>query len=469
MKKSKRWIHILLAIGMISFAAILGQLKNSWGESKVEFDSSESPLENSKVEEAEPEVLVKFRSGVTKEEIINLVSRNNDRIEDKIEIVDNLYSIDDFDGETSKEIVKQYVALGDMVEYAEPNEMIVLDDPAISPLKSVSAIGVSSNATPNDPLIEEQWSLLNSGKNGGKQNADIAALKAWESTTGSEEVVIAVLDTGVDYNHEDLSKNMWVRPDSIPMYADEELGAIDDSYGFNADANSGDPMDTNGHGTHCAGIIGASGNNGVGIAGINWNVKIMPLKFLGSGGFGSTKNAIEAINYAVERKKAGVNIRVINASFGSTLYSKALESAIREAGKEGILFVAAAGNNKTNNDRRAHYPSNFDLPNIISVAASDRNDGLASFSNFGENTVHISAPGKDIMSTWLNNQYREASGTSMAAPQVVGVAGLIIAQNPDITVEDLRHKLENGIDKRDTFLGKVRNGGRLNAAKALSN
>ena len=190
---------------------------------------------------------------------------------------------------------------------------------------------------------------------------------------------------------------------------------------------------------------------------------------MGRGGFGTTKDAIEAINYAVDRKQKGVNVRVINASWGSTLRSKALEDAIRAAGENGILFVAAAGNASTDNDKRPHYPSNYALPNVISVAATDRNDALTSFSNYGVKTVHIAAPGKDILSTWLNDQYREASGTSMAAPQVAGVAALIVAANPDITVDQLRKKLLSAVDKIDSLNGKVENGGRLNASKALGN
>ena len=226
-------------------------------------------------------------------------------------------------------------------------------------------------------------------------------------------------------------------------------------------------MDDNGHGTHCAGIIGAEGDNDQGIAGINWKVRIMPLKFLGKGGFGTTKDAIEAINYAVDRKRNGVNVRVISASWGSTSYSKALEDSIRAAGEAGILFVAAAGNNSTDNDKRPHYPSNYNLPNVISVAALDRNDQLASFSNFGVKTVHIAAPGKEIVSTWLNDAFREASGTSMATPYVSGTAALILAGEPTLSVDKLRERLLKSVDKLEVLNGKIESGGRLNAAKAL--
>jgi subtilisin family serine protease len=193
----------------------------------------------------------------------------------------------------------------------------------------------------------------------------------------------------------------------------------------------------------------------------------MPLKFLGRGGFGTTADAIAAINYAIDRRKHGVNIRVINASWGSTLRSKALEDTIRAAGDAGILFVAAAGNNGSDNDKRAHYPSNYDLPNVVSVAALDRNDQLASFSNWGLKKVHVAAPGKDIRSTWLGDAYRDASGTSMAAPQVSGVAALIVANEPNITVAKLKEKLLSSVDKLDSLSGKIASGGRINAAKAV--
>jgi subtilisin family serine protease len=193
----------------------------------------------------------------------------------------------------------------------------------------------------------------------------------------------------------------------------------------------------------------------------------MPLKFLGKGGFGTTKDAIEAINYAIDRKRAGVNLRAISASWGSTQYSRALEDAIRKAGEEGILFIAAAGNASANTDKTPHYPSSYKLPNVISVAALDRFDQLASFSNYGAKSVHIAAPGKEIMSTWLKGNYREASGTSMATPQVSGVAGLILALNPNMPVEEVRERLLKSVDRLDSLNGKIENAGRLNAAKAI--
>ena len=231
-----------------------------------------------------------------------------------------------------------------------------------------------------------------------------------------------MLDSGVDYTHPDLENNIWKRPENIKAYEDRNLGEIDDFHGYNALDNDGDPMDQNGHGTHCAGIIGAEGGNNEGITGVNWTVQIMPLKFMDATGSGTTKDAIEAINYVIDRKKAGVNVRIISASWGSTQKSRALEDVIKEAYEAGILFVAASGNASVDNDKSPHYPSSYNVGNVISVAALDRNDQLTSFSNFGAKTVHIGAPGKDILSTWLDHEFRTASGTSMATPVVAGVA-----------------------------------------------
>jgi subtilisin family serine protease len=226
-------------------------------------------------------------------------------------------------------------------------------------------------------------------------------------------------------------------------------------------------MDQNGHGTHCAGIIGAEGGNNIGIAGVNWKVQIMPLKFMNAGGFGTTKDAIEAINYAIDRKHAGVNVRVINASWGSTMKSRALEDVIRKAEEAGILFVAASGNASTDTDRRPHYPASYNVGNIISVAALDHNDELASFSNYGAKSVHVAAPGVDILSTWLGNEYEKHSGTSMATPVVAGVAALVLSERPNLSVDQLREVLLESVDKLPALSGKVSTGGRINAAKAV--
>jgi subtilisin family serine protease len=409
--------------------------------------------------------LVRFKPNISLAEIKKISLRKNDLVEDKLEYINGLIAIDDLDNRQPEQVAEEYRRMGEMVEYAEPVFEIKLD-PEIATTQP-PLVEVAEDNLPNDPYFVSQWALRNSGQNNGKEKADIDAINAWLKTKGSRKIVVAVLDSGVDYLHTDLIENNWQRPDSVPAYKDDELGLFNDEHGFNSAENAGDPMDDNGHGTHCAGVVGAVGDNNEGIAGINWDVEIMPLKFLGKGGFGTTKNAIEAINYAIDRKKAGVNVRVISASWGSTQYSRALEDAIRKAGEEGILFVAAAGNSSANTDKTPHYPSSYKLPNVVSVAALDRFDQLASFSNYGPKSVHIAAPGKEIMSTWLKGNYREASGTSMATPQVSGVAALVLAVNPNLSVEELRERLLKSVDKLDTLDGKIENGGRLNAAKAV--
>jgi len=474
MNRGNIWIRLMIVVVAVTFAAVLGQidrwrtsLRPTVQETTVDGKKPRPPKKRPRDENV-PEVLVRFKPGVSLETVRSIAARSNDRVEDEIESVAGLVSIDDLDDDDPVVLAEQYAAMADHVEYAEPNFEIRLDPQPNAPFSKDLVHRDLAGVVPNDPQFAEQWALNNLGQDGGKDRADIDALKAWLTSTGNRKVVVAVLDSGVDYTHKDLVANMWLRPENVPQYTDDELGTFDDRHGFDADANIGDPMDDNGHGTHCAGVIGAEGDNGEGIAGINWKVQIMPLKFLGRGGFGSTKNAIEAINYAIDRKKKGVNVRVISASWGSTQRSKALEDAIRAAGDAGILFVAAAGNASTDNDKRPHYPSNYDLPNVISVAALDRTDSLASFSNYGVKTVHIAAPGKDIISTWLNDDYRSASGTSMATPHVAGIAALVVAHEPRITVQKLRERLLNTADKLDSLNGRVATG-RVCAANAIAN
>ncbi|MEA3419093.1 MAG: S8 family serine peptidase [Campylobacterota bacterium] len=266
---------------------------------------------------------------------------------------------------------------------------------------------------PNDPKFGKLWGQHNTGQpiNGrnGTKDADIDAPEAWDISTGSDAVVVAVIDTGVDYLHEDIAGNMWKNTNEIPDNGidDDNNGYIDDAYGINAVNNSGDPMDIlaedGGHGTHVAGTIAAVGDNGKGVVGVSWNARIMALKFLSTGG-GSTSDAIECLEYVIAQKNAGVNIVATNNSWGGGGYSPALKDAIQATNNLGILFTAAAGNGGEdrrgdNNDAYPHYPSSYDLPGVISVAATDQNDALASFSNYGVTSVDLSAPGTNILST----------------------------------------------------------------------
>jgi len=467
MNRNNFLIHLALAVVLILIAAFAGQL-NRWrrewkhrvhimpvAEKKRASTAEEIALAENHSGRAE--LLVKFKSGTSAEAIDRIMEQFHDRIEDRIEIDPGLDAIDDLDDADVAATVAKYNTLPE-VEYAEPNyeiEQDVVDRSEFIPV------------LPRDPRFNDQWALANSGQRGGTEGADISATRAWATTTGSDKVVVAVLDSGVDYTHEDLAPNMWTRPANLAPYHDNELGTIDDTNGFNAIDNSSDPMDENGHGTHCAGIIGAEGSNDIGISGVNWKVQIMPLKFMNAGGFGTTKDAIEAINYVIDRKKAGVNVRIISASWGSTQKSRALEEVIRKAYESDILFVAASGNASTNNDRNPHFPSSYNVPNVISVAALDRNDQLAKFSNFGVKSVAIAAPGVDILSTWLGNEYEEKSGTSMATPVVAGVAALIVAEHPRISVDDLKKKVLASVDPLPGLKDKVTTGGRVNAAKAV--
>ena len=468
MNRNNFLIHVALAIVLILVAAFAGQL-NRWRKhwkSQMRIVPAEEKKRPQTAEEvaiaearanSRPEVLVKFKSGVSQDAIDALSARFNDQVEDRIENAPGWIAIDDLEDASTAATVREYLLLPE-VEYAEENFEINLTEAVDSSIVPVF---------PHDPQFIEQWALQNSGQRGGKEGADISAPLAWATTTGSEEVVVAVLDTGVDYNHEDLKPNMWTRPASMEAYQDADLGSVDDEYGFNAVENASDPMDDNGHGTHCAGIIGAEGENDLGIAGVNWKVRIMPLKFMNAGGSGTTKDAIEAINYAINRKKAGVNVRIISASWGSTQRSRALEDVIRKAYEADILFVAAAGNSSVSNDRTPHFPSSYNVPNVVSVAALDRNDQLAKFSNWGAKSVAIGAPGVDILSTWLGNAYEEKSGTSMATPVVAGVAALIVAEHQGMSVDDVRKKLLASTDPIVALKGKTVTGGRINAAKAL--
>src|SRR5215213_2116960 len=474
MKGRNYTVHFALAASLVLFAALAGQVSR-WESKRSKFVLREVPPRARTVEpprvidsfRGDADVLVRFRAGVSDERIRAIAARLGDRVEDEIESVEGLTSIDDLDGERVEEIVEDYATLPE-VEYAEPNFEIKVDPLAADSIRS-RFVSSDTWSGPNDPLLSEQWGLINTGQREGKAGADVSAGYAWERTHGSRKVVVAVLDSGVDYTHEDLAANIWHRPADMEMYFDKELGFVDDFNGFSAVDRARDPMDENGHGTHCAGIVGAEGDNAKGVAGVNWQVEIMPLKFMGRGGFGTTKDAVEAINYVIDRKKAGVNVRVISASWGSTQRSRALGDVIRKAYENDILFVAAAGNSTTNNDRMPHYPSSYDVPNVVSVAALDRHDELAKFSNYGVKSVAIAAPGVDILSTWLGNAYEEKSGTSMATPVISGVAALILAENPRLSVDELKKKLLASTDPIVALKGKIVTGGRINAAKALEN
>ena len=325
--------------------------------------------------------------------------------------------------------------------------------------------------TPNDPSLWRLYGLHNSGQSGGTTDADLDALEAWEITTGSRDVVIGVIDSGVDINHPDLAANIWVNPGETPNNGidDDGNGFVDDVNGWDFYDNDNTPNDGNGHGTHVAGTIGAVGNNNLGIAGVNWEVSILPLRFLGNDGSGWTSDAVAAVNYATMLKRDfDINVAATNNSWGGGGYSRTLDRAIEAANNQGIMFVAAAGNEGNNNDTNPRYPTNYDAPNVISVAALNRNDNLAGFSNYGATTVDVGAPGVSIYSTLPSNSYGSFSGTSMAAPHVAGVIGLLNAAKPGISVTEVTDAILGTVDTVQSLQGKTVSGGRVNAAAALS-
>ncbi|MBI4231006.1 MAG: choice-of-anchor D domain-containing protein [Planctomycetes bacterium] len=326
------------------------------------------------------------------------------------------------------------------VEYAEPNSIVRAD------------------LLPDDPRFPELWGLRNTGQNGGTPGADIHAEMAWNVSTGSRTVRVAVIDTGIDYTHPDLAANIWANPDEIPANGidDDHNGFVDDLRGWDFVNDDNDPRDDMGHGTHVAGTIGAVGDNGTGVAGVDWQVSLVPVKFLDAGGSGTTADAVAAVDYA-----AALGVDVMNASWGSTEDSRALYDAI--AGGGGSLFVAAAGNDALDNDAVPHFPSNYDLPNVIAVAATDRHDLKADFSDWGATTVDLGAPGVDILSTIPGGGYGLASGTSMAAPHVSGVAALVRAAAPGIEIAQMRQRLLDSVDPIPALSGITVSGGRLNA------
>ncbi|MBI3271083.1 MAG: discoidin domain-containing protein [Planctomycetes bacterium] len=321
-----------------------------------------------------------------------------------------------------------------------------------------------ASRTPNDPRFGELYGLHNVGQTGGTSDADIDAPEAWDLTTGGD-VIVADIDTGVDYTHPDLAANMWRNPaeaNGTPGVDDDGNGFVDDVFGFDFANNDADPKDDNEHGSHTSGTIAAVGNNGLGVAGVAWQAKIMAMKFLTGSGSGSTSNAVKCINYA--RTKGA---RVMSNSWGGGGFSQSLKDSVDAAAAAGILFVAAAGNESNDNDALPSFPASLTSSNVIAVAATDSRDQLASFSNFGARTVHLSAPGVGTLSTIPGGGFASFSGTSMATPHVAGVAALLVAANPAITLAEMKNAILSSVDPVPALAGKVSTGGRLNAFKAV--
>lgn len=354
------------------------------------------------------------------------------------------------------------------VEYAEPNwiQFALKKRPAPTVRDARRRLRAT---TPNDTNVRDQWYLNNTGQTGGAADSDIDAFEAWDVQTGAKDVVVAVIDTGIDYRHPDLAANVWNNPKEIGTdlqgrdkrtngVDDDANGYIDDWRGWDFDSNDNDPLDANGHGTHVAGTVAAVTNNGRGVAGVSWNAKVMALQFLGPEG-GTTANAIKAVAYAARN-----GATLTNNSWGGGAFNNGLLDAI-ETSKQ--LFVAAAGNNGANNDAVPFYPASYESDYVIAVAATDHNDKLGYFSNYGATSVDIGAPGVDIYSTWLNGTYGRLDGTSMAAPTVSGALSILKSQMPAMGPLQLKARLLGKADPVAGLTGKVATGARLNVANGL--
>ncbi len=450
---------ILTFVAAIALALIVLQLFAQRAETQSEAPGSAQEAtftEDNERDFASGKIIVKLEEDATQRDLRELNRENDARTEDDLPRSD-LNVIDLPNDIAVREGVEIYEDSPD-IEYAEPDFIL------------------EPSAMPNDPGYGSMYGLNNTGQTGGTSGADTDAPEAWDISTGKSSTVVAVIDEGVDVNHPDLDDNLWVNTDEIPGNGvdDDKNGYVDDVNGYdfaNNDASVYDPDILTGegdeHGTHVAGTIAAEGNNGGGVTGVNWDAQIMSLKFLGVNG-GFTSDAVEAINYAVNNGS-----KISNNSWGGGGDSQALRDAIANADSKGHLFVAAAGNGGSDgvgddNDATPAYPASYDNSNIISVAATDDDDGLASFSNFGAKSVDLGAPGVGILSTLPGNTYGRYSGTSMATPHVTGVAALI--KSEDATRDDgqIKSLLLQYAEDKTSLQDKTLTGARLNAAASVN-
>ena len=391
-------------------------------------------------------ILVQFRQGIDVPTNLQLLAGTHLGEEVAPLLLPNLFEIRLEEGVTVQAALDAYTDHGDLVEYADPNWLRTLQ------------------AIPNDTNFGQMYGLNNTGQSGGTVDADIDAPEAWDITTGSGSFIVADLDTGIDYNHVDLKANLWVNKNEVAGDGidNDKNGWVDDIYGVDVRNNTGNPIDTNGHGTHTAGTIGAVGNNGIGVTGVNWNVKVMAIRIFGNA-YAGDANVIKGLNYAITN-----GAKISNNSWGGGGGSNTLFNGIKNARNFGHIFVAAAGNDAADNDSTPFFPANFNLDNVISVGASDRNDKMAGFSSYGATTVDLFAPGVSIMSTLPGDKYGNNDGTSMATPHVTGALALLWDSDPTMTYQEVIARLMSTVDVKPAFTGKSVTGGRLNLNKLLN-
>ena len=409
MKEKRKKGGLAFIISFFIVIAIFALANVSWAEISVKTESTDAF--------ASDRVIVKFRDGAALDNQNVLLDSLGLSLQETLEYVGGISIVEVVSGDKSIEEIVEELNTSSIVEYAEPDHFYQIQ------------------LTPNDPSYSLLWGLHNTGQTGGTADADIDAPEAWDITTGDSDVVVAVCDTGIDYTHPDLLANRWINPGEVRSMSidDDGNGYIDDIYGIDAYNGDSDPWDDHSHGTHVSGTIGAHGNNGTGVVGVNWNVKIMALKMCSGGGACTSSAAITTLNYAIMMKQSyGINIILTSNSWGGGSYNQALKDAIEASGAAGMLFVAAAGNGYGNNDIYPRYPSSYDSPNIIAVASTNHYDGLAAHSNYGPTSVDLAAPGENIYST-VPGGYGYMSGTSMATPMFQEQQRLSRPLTPDWT------------------------------------
>ena len=357
------------------------------------------------------------------------------------------------------------------VEFAEPNFTVYIDQYSQGPIEQWTPTAATSLADdlPSDPAFYKLWGLNNTGQTRGSADADIDAPEAWKITTGSKDIAVGIIDTGIDYNHPDLVGNMWTNPNEIAGDGidNDGNGYIDDIHGINTATGSGDPMDDHSHGTHVAGTIGATANNGMGVAGVNHHTNMIGCKFIKATGGGSIGDAIKCLDYFIDLKLAGTDVRLTNNSWGGGSRSEAMVEALQRSHDAGMLFVSSAGNAGEDNDAVPHYPSSYEADSVLSVASTTHMDNKSGFSNYGTTSVDLGAPGSDIYSTMPNDRYASKSGTSMASPHAAGVAALILSANPGLSHLELKAVMMETGDALSALENNTVSGKRINVANAI--